>query len=204
MGRIEKSLAVAAAAAALLTACNLLHKDATPTEPTEVTVVTPVTIPVILPKASPTPTPTPKPTPTPVPGNPTPTPTPTPDTPPPTGGSCKLPPTNSPDAPCRPESQSFLSEVDQAITTVTKQHPEWFDFNDKKCENCYYVKNPGRVSAAVIAQLSAMGLCALDDGEELAVKSTNSFNDQYDILLSSGHLRRGSGSYRTTCRPSWF
>jgi hypothetical protein len=49
-----------------------------------------------------------------------------------------------------------------------------------------------------------MGYCAFYDGEEMAVKNTNKFNDQYDISTSSGYIRRGDGSYRSTCWPAWF
>jgi hypothetical protein len=52
--------------------------------------------------------------------------------------------------------------------------------------------------------LEQRGFCALYDGEELAVKNTNQFNDQYDILTSSNHIRRDLGSYRSTCYPAWF
>ena len=158
----------------------------------------PLAIPVVL-TTPPTPTPTPTPTP-----QPQPNPTPTPAAPAPTGGSCGLPPSNNPNGPCSMQSTSFLSQVDKAITQVTQQQPNIFDVNNKVCENCYYVKNPGKFTSAVIANLNAMGLCAHYDGEELAVKNSNSFNEQFDILLSSGHLRRGAGSYRSTCQPSWF
>ena len=43
------------------------------------------------------------------------------------------------------------------------------------------------------------GLCAMYDGEELAVKNANSFNDQYDILTSGMYIRRDMGS---TARPA--
>jgi hypothetical protein len=36
------------------------------------------------------------------------------------------------------------------------------------------------------------------------VKIDNSLNDQFHIMLSSGHIRRGEASYRSTCRPAWF
>jgi hypothetical protein len=52
--------------------------------------------------------------------------------------------------------------------------------------------------------LSNAGYCSTYDGEELGVKNSNSFNEQFDILVSSGHIRRGGGSYRSTCSPSWF
>ena len=125
-------------------------------------------------------------------------------TPAPTGGTCSLPASNTPDAPCAMGSNSFLGQVDKAITLLTQQQPEIFDFNSKNCENCYYVKNQAKFTAGVIRNLNAVGLCATYDGEELGVKNSNSFNDQFDLLVSSGHIRRGEGSYRSTCRPSWF
>ena len=199
MGRIGVSLFVVGSAAAVFVGCNALREKLTPTEPTPAEATptpAPIAIPVILTTA-----PTPAPTATPA---PRPTPTPTPEAPPPSGGSCALPPSNNPNAPCSMQSTSFLGKVDKAITQVTQQQPGIFDANNKVCENCYYVKNEGKFTAAVISNLNAVGLCAYYDGEELAVKNSNSFNDQYDILLSSGHVRRGAGSYRATCNPSWF
>jgi len=29
-------------------------------------------------------------------------------------------------------------------------------------------------------------------------------NDQYHIMISDGHIRRGDASYRATCYPAWF
>ena len=199
MGRIGVSLFVVGSAAAVFVGCNALREKLTPTEPTQPEVTpapAPLAIPVILTTA-----PTPAPTATPA---PQPMPTPTPEAPPPGGGSCGLPPSNNPNAPCSMQSTSFLAQVDKAITQVTQQQPNIFDVNNKVCENCYYVKNPGKFTSAVIANLNAVGLCAHYDGEELAVKNSNSFNEQFDILLASGHVRRGAGSYRATCQPSWF
>ncbi len=102
------------------------------------------------------------------------------------------------------QSPSFLGAVDKAITRMTEQQPKVFDFNQKTCENCYYVRDQDAFVAGVIKNLTAAGYCALYDGEELGVKNSNSFNEQYDILVSSGHIRRGAGSYRSTCNPSWF
>jgi hypothetical protein len=198
MGRSGVTLFVLCSAAAAFAGCNTLREKLSPTEPTPEATPTPspVAIPVIL-TAPPTPAPTPVPA-------PNPTPTPTPAAPAPTGGSCGLPPSNHPDAPCTMQSSSFLGQVDKAITQVTQQQPNIFDTNNKVCENCYYVKNQGKFTSAVIANLNAMGLCAYYDGEELAVKNSNAFNEQFDILTSAGYARRGAGSYRSTCQPSWF
>ena len=200
MGRVAALLLFVGAAGAALVGCNAISERISPTEPTATASATPspLSIPVVLPKPTPTPTLAPGPTPSPTP-NPNPTPTPAP-----TGGTCSLPASNTPDAPCAMGSNSFLGQVDKAITLLTQQQPEIFDFNSKNCENCYYVKNQAKFTAGVIRNLNAVGLCATYDGEELGVKNSNSFNDQFDLLVSSGHIRRGEGSYRSTCRPSWF
>jgi hypothetical protein len=94
--------------------------------------------------------------------------------------------------------------MEKAITAVTKSRPEFFDFDDKKCEDCYYIKDVGGYLNQVIKQLNAQGVCAVWDGEEMAVKDSNNFSEQWDILLASGHIRRGPGAYRGVCRPAIF
>jgi hypothetical protein len=171
---------------------DMLPTKATPSpSPT----VAPISIPVILP----TPKPTPKPTPT-----PTPAPNPTPTPPPTGGGSCSLPASNPANPVCTDDGSKLYGAVDAVLTEVTKSRPDLFDFGDRKCENCYYVKNVGAYVAEVQDGLAGRGVCSFWDGEELAVKNTNNFSEQFDILLASGHMRRGSGSYRGVCRPSWF
>ena len=199
-------LAVVFLVAASVIGCQAL-KDALPTKPSEPTPApsqAPVAIPVILPAPQPTPTPIlggpTAPTPAPAPGA---TPTPAP-APPPSGGSCGVPPSNNPNAPCSMQSPNFLGAVDKAITQVTQQQPSLFDFSRTNCENCPIVRDPDAFVAAVIKSLSSAGYCSKYDGEELGVKNSNSFNEQFDILVSSGHIRRGPGSYRSTCSPSWF
>ncbi len=198
-------LTIAGVLAVGLVGCQAL-KDALPTKPSEPRPTpsqSPVAIPVVLPQPTPTPV-LGGPAPTPTPSTPGPAPTPTPTPAPPSGGSCSLPPSNNPNAPCTVQNPLFLGPVDKAITLLTQQQPSIFDFNNNKCENCYYVKDVTAYTTGVIKNLNAAGYCAYYDGEELAVKNTNSFNEQYDILISSGHIRRGGGSYRTTCNPSWF
>ena len=50
--------------------------------------------------------------------------------------------------------------VDTALTRTTQGRPEFFDFDDKKCENCYRVKNVDGYVAEVQRQLSAQGICS--------------------------------------------
>ena len=194
LGRWPLMLLVPGAVAVL--ACQAVQ-DLLPTDPTPTPkpTLSPIPIPIIPPKPTPTPTPTPRPDPTPKP-DPTPT--------PPGDSKCDLPPSNPTNPKCSDDSSELYRMVDSALTAVTKSRPGLFDFGDKKCENCYMVLDVDGYVAAVQKVLAAEGACSLWDGEELAVKTTNSFSEQFDILLASGHMRRGIGSYRGVCRPSWF
>jgi len=206
-GRFALVLAVAWVIAA--SGCHTITEETeSPTDPSPVSdVVSPISIPVIL-SGSPTPTPTPTPSgePTPAP-DPTPTPAPDPEPDPdpgPTTGTCNLPPSNPKNPTCKFNPPKFDADVDAAIDRVVKKHPELFDLNNKKCGNCYYVKDVDKYVAQVLKEIGKVGLCTLWDGEEVAVKETNARSEQYDVILSSNHIRRIPGSYRGDCQPSWF
>ena len=82
--------------------------------------------------------------------------------------------------------------------------PQIFDFDNQRGDGGYFVKNVDKYYRDVVQELGNDGLCALvDGGGEIAVKSQNRFNDQYHIMLSSGHVRRGEASYRRLL-PAWF
>lgn len=200
-----------AAAMVLFVSCQTLTEES-PTEATEVVrPVAAITIPIILPASNPGPAATPAPiatappvpgtSPTPIPGTP-PAATPPPP-PPPSGGSCTLGGGN-PNHSCSRSSHTFLADVDAAINRVVDSRPSLFNKGDKSCNTCYRIKDHDEYVAAVASELRRMGYCAQYDGEEMAVKNTNNFNDQYDISTSSGYIRRGDGSYRSTCWPAWF
>ena len=150
------------------------------------------------------------PVPVPVPGNPAPpsnpgapAPAPTPPPPPPGSGSCSLP--ASRDNGCSRTSPSFLGDVEAAIDQLVREEPSLFNLGKTQgCGSCYEVRDQTRYVQRVAAIVRQRGLCSLYDGEELAVKNTNSFNDQYDILTAQGFIRREGGSYRSTCRPATF
>jgi len=126
-------------------------------------------------------------------------------TPPPAGGSCSPGPGTGAGNQCGQTSPAFLADVDAAIDATVSQHPELFDLGDVRGDRGYLVLDPRRYHDAVVASLRARGLCAeVMDYEEIAVKGDNSFGEGYDIYLSSGHIRRGAGSYRGTCWPAWF
>ena len=192
------ALAVLVAVAAL--ACHTITEEL----PGEHTPVTPATVPVIPPPVIviPVPTVTPPPAAPNPPGTP-PAPNEPPSEPAPGGASCSLPPGQWNEN-CHMQAQTFLSRVEAAIDEVVRTEPHLFNMNRTRCSNCYEVRDPTRYVNRVAELITRNGVCGYYDGEELAVKSSNQFNDQYDILTSDNFIRRGDGAYRSTCRPAWF
>jgi len=111
-------------------------------------------------------------------------------------------PGNGVGCPC--ESPSFLSDVDKAIGQVIAEHPEYFDLDNQSGGGQYKVLSGGAYLVGVITNLQAAGFCAGFDGEEIQLKNSNAFNDQYHVLTSDNYIRRGLGSYRATCYPASF
>jgi hypothetical protein len=119
---------------------------------------------------------------------------------------CGLPPGGGSGADCPQQAPSFMSEVEQAIDLAIHEHPEMINTRRARgCANCYQVLDTHNFPEEVARNLEKRGYCTAYDGEELAVKNSNRFNDQYDILLAEGYLRRETtGAYRVTCYPAWF
>lgn len=171
-----------------------LPQDATPVNPVNAPVVQPPVIVIPVPTVTPTPaTPAPN---APAPNNPAPA---------PGGQSCPLPPGQFNEN-CTMQTQTFLSRVEAAIDEVVRTDPQAFNLGRTRggCANCYQVVDPTRYVTRVAQAITKNGVCGYYDGEELAVKSSNQFNDQYDILTSDGYIRRQGGAYRSTCHPAWF
>jgi hypothetical protein len=104
------------------------------------------------------------------------------------------------------QAQTFLARVEAAIDEVVRTDPQAFNLSRTRggCGNCYQVVDPTRYVNRVAQAITKNGVCGYYDGEELGVKSSNAFNDQFDILTSDMFIRRQGGSYRSTCRPAWF
>jgi hypothetical protein len=116
---------------------------------------------------------------------------------------CSLP--HSREVTCGRESSQFLSAVGTAIDKVVREHPELFDLNARQPgEGWYKITNVAAYDTAVGEALKAQGLCARHDGEELVVKSTNTVSEHFDISTTEGNVRRGDGSYRSSCYPAAF
>jgi hypothetical protein len=102
---------------------------------------------------------------------------------------------------CPKLDSQLLGYVNNAIDTVQQTRPELFDFTDAR-GGSVKVLDRQKYQAAVVAAINAQGgVCAKDDNEEVAVKVSNDFNEQFNIWTSAGYTRR---SYITTCFPAQF
>jgi len=119
-------------------------------------------------------------------------------------GRCELP-QSAPERPhCWKSEPELLEALEAALTAATVTHPEYFDFESLRCGNCYYVKDEEGYYAELGRQLQLLGVCSLQDRDEITLKSTNGWSEQFDILLADGHIRRGEGSYLYSCSPAMF
>ncbi|MCM2255023.1 MAG: hypothetical protein NDJ94_05070 [Vicinamibacteria bacterium] len=140
--------------------------------------------------------------PTPVAAAPTPTPSPTPIAEGRLG--CRLPPGAGDGVRCPYNGASFVDAVNSAIARTQLEHPELFDFTRCNSDLSCIVLDGPRYIQQMLQNLRHQELCAIFDGEEIAIKNSNEFSDQYHVLTSSGFSRWGIGSYRATCSPAWF
>jgi len=95
--------------------------------------------------------------------------------------------------------------VDNAIAATVKNHPELFDLHDDLFDGNFRVLDRSKYVKVVVEAIHAQGVCAVEEFEEVAVKNTNAFNEQYNIWVSTGgYIRKGKGAYITTCFPAQF
>jgi hypothetical protein len=116
---------------------------------------------------------------------------------------CNLP--HSIEVTCGRERSTHLSAVGEAIDQVVREHPEVFDFGGRQpAEGWYEIANVTAYDNYVVEALKSKGYCSRHDGEELVVKKENTFSEHFDISTSEGNVRRGEGSYRSSCYPAAF
>jgi hypothetical protein len=139
-------------------------------------------------------------------------------TPPPIGGGDAFNQASCPlgkgevNASCdRKKYPSLLAEVETAMDLLVQQKPQIFDLHDesKPGTGAYKVLDKEAFMNGLVANLRAAGLCSERDADDallqtIRVKSSSDFSEDYDVLLLTGHMRRGTGAYRQTCKPSAF
>lgn len=124
--------------------------------------------------------------------------------PPPTSSlpsSCRsLPPATGTSLGCRMEPPDFLSMVSDAVSAA--QNATVVDPDSKEAYVLVQnglIQSPSTYLKIIVDTLDRQGLCAVYDGEELNVRKSNGYNEQFDIITSSG----GSWSkYMSTCSPA--
>lgn len=147
-------------------------------------------------------------------GNTTPTPTPAPTatpTPTPGGGgtaaaSCSALGYGVWDAPCSRSGGQFTEVVMSAINQLQREKPGLFDTTQFAGGNPeqWRVLDPPAYYQGVLDVLGRNGHCANLLATTISVKTSNSFSEDFDVMLSSGHVRRGEAAYRNTCQPANF
>ncbi len=97
---------------------------------------------------------------------------------------------------CNEISHEFDNAVEDAIKLTKKTNPQLF--NGEK------VLYPDAYMQGVVNALQGFGFCSARGPveDELAIKTTNSYNRQYDILTGDNYIRHRAPV--CTCRPSRF
>lgn len=110
----------------------------------------------------------------------------------------------TPDTFCARRIPALLAEVETAVDRLVQQHPEYFNVNDTNGPAGYKVLKPLEYHQGVVSNLQSAGFCAETDTTTVSVRNGVEFSEDYDILLGTGHVRRGQGTYRQTCSPPSF
>lgn len=144
-------------------------------------------------------------------------PQPTPTAPPPTGGGGSFNHASCPlgkgdvNASCEQGRTALLDELEGAMDLLIQQKPQIFDLSDEYAPGtkAYKVLDREAYMEGLVANLRAAGLCSERDPDDaqletIRAKNAPDFSEDFDVLLSSGHMRRGAGMYRQTCSPSSF
>ncbi len=114
-------------------------------------------------------------------------------------------------AECSRKHESLLADVETAMDLLVQQKPQIFDLTNEyeAGTHAYKVLDKEAYMNGIVANLRAAGLCSERDADDalqqtIRVKDSADSSEDYDVLLSSGHMRRGTGAYRQTCTPSAF
>jgi hypothetical protein len=140
---------------------------------------------------------------------PAPTPTPSPTAPPtPSVKTCSLPPRPNCAAPegppgvygcCRARSEEYGRQVSDSIFWLMENRKDLLDGNR-------VLNRTGFMQALEERLLQVYDLCADAENpleDEIAVKGSNDFSEQYDVLLGDFTFVNPYG-YQVTCRPARF
>jgi hypothetical protein len=176
---------------------DLPTKASTPGNPVLTVPVPIVVTPVVIPPPQ---SPAPAPAATPAAGQPESSPTPAPSGGGGTVGQSCAPAPAPGNERCPRESKSdFLGVVESAYDSLIAKNPSWFTRDG----GVTYVKiSENDWIWAVINEVRSKGYCAGRYAEEVSVRTSGAYSENFDVLMSTGSIRRGDGSYRSTCTPA--
>lgn len=121
----------------------------------------------------------------------------------PSANSCPIG-RGSVDTSCARHTAQHVAAVEGAIDRLVAQKPELFNLGDVNGPNGYKILNIPAYLQGVADQLVAANYCAESNGDTLQVKNSQEVSEEYDIVLGTGHIRRGAGTYRESCSPAAF
>jgi hypothetical protein len=109
------------------------------------------------------------------------------------------------DTTCTRRNGEFEPEVNAAIDRLAGRHPEYFDTSVNPGTGEWRVLRARDYLDGVVAELERVRFCAeTDEVAAVALKNGGQFSETYDILLPTGHVRRGNRAYQETCSPPSF
>jgi len=109
------------------------------------------------------------------------------------------------DTTCARRSGQFEPEVNAAIDRLAERHPEYFDTSVNQGTGEWRVLRPREYLDGVVAELERVRFCAeTDQVSDVALKNGSEFSETYEVLLPTGHVRRGNRAYQETCSPPSF
>lgn len=119
---------------------------------------------------------------------------------------CAIPP-NPVNENCVKKQPVFGDQVQAAIDRALVERPELFDFKD--IDGGPRILDYPAYMVAVVAALGEAGLCGKVDPEgELAVKTSNAFNEQWVVASKAGYDPPAGNwvmrKYKVVCTPASF
>jgi hypothetical protein len=109
------------------------------------------------------------------------------------------------DTTCARRSGQFEPDVNAAIDRLAVRHPEYFDTSVNQGTGEWRVLRSRDYLDGVVAELERVRFCAeTDQVSAVALKNGSEFSETYDVLLPTGHVRRGNRAYQETCSPPSF
>ena len=109
------------------------------------------------------------------------------------------------DTTCARRTGQFEPDVNAAIDRLAVRHPEYFDTSVNQGTGEWRVLRSRDYLDGVVAELERVRFCAeTDQVSAVALKNGSEFSETYDVLLPTGHVRRGNRAYQETCSPPSF